>query len=101
MTLSNHFTHSAGLLTIALWASAGVILSADLHAAEQKEAPQKPVVAQRLFASPDAAAKALQAAAAAKDKTALREVFGAEFYDLLTGDEVQDANNAQQFASAL
>jgi len=29
------------------------ILPADLYAAEQKEAPQKPVVAQRSFASPD------------------------------------------------
>jgi hypothetical protein len=101
MTLSNQLTHSAALLSIVLWAGAGGILPADLHAAEQKEAPQNPVVAQRLFTSPDEAAKALQAAAATKDKTALREIFGAEFDGLLTGDEVQDANNAQRFANAL
>jgi ABC-type nitrate/sulfonate/bicarbonate transport system substrate-binding protein len=60
-----------------------------------------PVVAQRLFASPDEAIKALQAAAEAKDNAALREIFGPEFdRNLSTGDEVQDANNAQRFATA-
>jgi hypothetical protein len=101
MKLSKQLTHSAGLLTIALWAGAWGILPADLHAAEPKEAPQKPVVAQRLFASPDEAVKALQAAAEAKDNAALRDIFGTEFDELLTGDKVQDANNAQRFAAAL
>ena len=101
MKLSNQLTRFAGLLTIALLAGAWGILSTDLHAAEQKETPQKPVVAQRLFASPDEAVKALQAAAEAKDTAALREIFGPEFQELLTGDEVQDANNAQRFATAL
>ena len=100
MKLSNQLTRFASLLTIALLAGAWGILSADLHAAEPKEAQQKPVVAQRLFASPDEAVKALQAAAEAKDKAALREIFGPEFDELLTGDEVQDANNAQRFATA-
>ncbi len=54
-----------------------------------------------MFASPDEAVKDLQAATAAKDKAALREIFGPEFQELLTGDEVQDANNAQRFAIAL
>jgi len=101
MTLSNQLTPSAALLTIALCVGAGGILPADLHAAAQKEGPQKPAVTQRLFASPDEAAKALLAATASKDKTALREIFGAEFDGVLTGDEVQDANNAQGFATAL
>ena len=100
MKLSNQLTRFASLLTIALLAGAWGILSADLHAAEPKEAPQKPAVAQRLFASPDEAVKALQAAAEAKDKAALREIFGPEFDELITGDEVQDANNAQRFATA-
>ena len=76
MRLSNHFTRFAGLLTIALLAGAWGILAADLHAAEPNEAQQKPVAAQRLFASPEEAVKALQAAAEAKDKTALRDIFG-------------------------
>ena len=101
MKPTNQLTHFASLLTFTLWAGAWGVLSADLQAAEPKEAPPKPVVAQRLFASPDEAVKALQAATEAKDKAALREIFGPEFDGLVTGDEVQDANNAQRFAAAL
>src|ERR1039458_1034930 len=96
MKLSNQFARFAGLLTITLLASASGILSVDLYAADQK-----PVVAQRLFASPEDATKSLQAATAAKDNAALREIFGPEFRELLTGDEVQGANNAQRFAAAM
>ena len=101
MKLSNQLTRFASLLTIALWAGAWAVLPAKLQAAEPKEAPPKPAVAQRLFASPEEAVKALQAAAEAKDKAALREIFGPQFDGLVTGDEVQDANNAQKFAAAL
>ena len=97
----NQLTRFTSLLTPALLAGAWGILSADLHAAEANEAPQKPEVAQRLFASPDEAVKALQAAAEAKDKAALREIFGPEFDEVITGDKVQDANNAQTFATVL
>jgi Protein of unknown function (DUF2950) len=101
MKLSNQMTRSITLSTIALLAGAWGILSADLHAAEPKEAPQQLAAAQRLFASPDEAAKALQAAAEAKDIAALRAIFGPEFDKVLTGDEVLDANNAQRFATLL
>jgi hypothetical protein len=101
MTLSNPLTRFAWLSTMALFASAWVNLPANLHAAEPKAVPPQPVVAQRLFASPEEAAKALQAATEAKDKAALREMFGPEFDDLVTGDEVQDANNAQRFATIM
>jgi len=101
MRISNQLTRFTTLLTPALLACAWGILPVDLLAAEQKEAPQKPVVAQRLFASPDEAVKALLAAAAAKDKAALHEMFGPEFDELITGDKVQDANNAQRFAAVL
>jgi hypothetical protein len=101
MKLPNQLTRFSSLLTIALSACAWSMLSSDLHAADQKEAPQKPVVPQRLFASPDEAAKALQTAAEAKDKAALRAIFGPEFDKVITGDEVQDANNAQRFAILL
>jgi len=94
-------TRFTSLLTPALLAGAWVILSADLYAAEQKETQQKPMVAPRLFASPDEAVKALQAAAETKDHAALREVFGSGFDQLVTGDKVQDADNAQQFAAVL
>jgi hypothetical protein len=101
MRISNQLIRFASLLTPALLASAWGILSADLYAAEQSEAPQKPEVAQQLFASPDEAAKALQTAAEAKDKAALRAIFGPEFDQFVTGDEVLDANNAQRFATVL
>jgi hypothetical protein len=96
MKFSNHSTRFICLLTIALSAGAWGILSPEIHAAD----PQ-PAVAQRSFASPEEAIKALQAATAAKDKAALDEIFGPEIHELLTGDEVQDANNAQKFAAAM
>src|ERR1039457_7562401 len=101
MKSSNQMSRFTTLLTLALLLGAWGILSADLHAAEPKETPQKPAVAQRLFASPDEAAKALQAAAEAKDKATLRAICGPEFDKLITGDEVQDAHNAQRFATLL
>jgi hypothetical protein len=94
MKFSNRSTCSPGFLLIALLAGVVGILSADLHAAEPK-------VAQQVFASPEEAIKALQAATEAKDQAALRGIFGPEFRELLTGDEVQDANNAQRFAAAM
>jgi len=90
-----------GILTITLLAGAWGILPADIHAAEPNEAQQKPMVTQRLFASPDEAVKALQAATEAKDKAALSEIFGSGVQELLTGDEVQDTNNSQRFATAM
>jgi hypothetical protein len=94
MKLSKQLTRLASLSTIAWLAGAWSILPANLHAAEPSQAP-------RLFASPDEAIKALQAATEAKDQAALREIFGPELHELLTGDAVQDANNAQRFATAM
>ncbi len=101
MKFSNQFTRYAGLSTITLLAGAWGILPADLHAAEPNDSQPAPVVVQRLFVSPDEAIKALQAATAAKDKAALSEIFGSEVQELLTGDEAQDANNAQRFATVM
>jgi Protein of unknown function (DUF2950) len=101
MKPSIQLTRLAGLLTPALWAGAWSILSSNLCAAEPKDAQPQPVVAQRLFASPEEAIKTLRAAAEAKDKPGLRQIFGPEFDELVTGDEVQDGNNARRFAAAL
>ncbi|MGD1087052.1 MAG: DUF2950 domain-containing protein [Verrucomicrobiota bacterium] len=94
-------TRFTRLLTIVLSAGAWGVLSADLQAAEPDQGQSKPAVAQRFFASPNEAQKALQTASAAKDKAALCEIFGPQFKELLTGDEVQDADNAQKFATAM
>jgi hypothetical protein len=101
MNISNRSTRFTSFLTAALLAGAGGFLAAPLPAAEQQEAQPKPVVAQQLFASPDEAVKALQAATQAKDNAVLLRIFGPDFRELLTGDQVQDANNAQGFATAL
>ena len=101
MKFSNQLTRFASLSTITLLAGVWGILPADLQAAESEVAPQKPVVTQQLFASPDEAVKALQLATEAKDQTALQEIFGPQFQELLTGDKVQDANNVQEFATAM
>ena len=99
MKFSNQFTRFAGFSTIALLAGACGILPANLHAVETNDT--QTAVAQRLFASPDEAIKALQAATETKDKAALQEIFGPDVQGLLTGDKVQDANNAQRFAEAM
>jgi hypothetical protein len=74
-------------------------VSADDIRAPQAE--QKDTISQRLFSSPDEAGKALQAAVEAKDKVTLKEIFGPEVKDLLTGDETQDANNVKRFATIM
>jgi hypothetical protein len=101
MMLSNLSTRFLRLVTICLVAGTSGFLPMKVQAAGQKEDQQKPAVAQRKFASPDEAVKALQAATEARDKTALMEIFGPEVHDLLTGDQVQDANNARQFATIM
>jgi Protein of unknown function (DUF2950) len=101
MKFSKHILDLTGLPTIALLAGACAMMPARLQAADPTDAQQKPAVTQRLFASPEEAVKALQTASEAKDKPALREIFGCDADELLTGDDVQDARNAQKFATAL
>ena len=101
MKILNALKSNSNLLNVALFALALGILPAKLQAAEPEVTPAQPILTEQLFASPDAAVKALQAAAEAKDQAALQTIFGPEFSELLTGDKVQDANNAQRFAAAM
>ena len=55
---------------------------------------------QSTFSSADDALKALVSAATEKDRTALAKIFGPEYDKLLTGDQVEDNNDLQEFASA-
>ena len=89
------------IFTIALLACVWGILPVILHAQQSNGTQQQSVLVQQLFASPDEAVKALQAATEAKDKEALRGIFGPQIKELLTGDVVQDANNAQKFANIM
>ena len=76
-----------------------------LPASSQPIVPAVPLAAQvapeRLFNSPEEAIKALGAATQSGNLTALRDIFGREVFELMTGDEVQDANNAKRFATAM
>lgn len=62
---------------------------------------QQAAVPQRMFASPDEATRALIEAAKTGDRAALRELFGPEYRDFLTGDPVQDKANFQGFSQAV
>ena len=101
MKFLNLLTRLPSLLTIALLAGACGVLPTTLYAVEPEATPVKPVISERMFASPEEAIKTLQTATEAKDQSALTEIFGPEFQELLTGDKVQDANNAQRFAAAM
>lgn len=101
MKPSGQLPRFASLLPVVLLAGVWSVLSVGLPAAERKEAPQKPAAAQRSFASPEEAIKALRAATEARDKGALREIFGPEYQELSTGDDVLDAKNAQRLAAAM
>jgi hypothetical protein len=96
MKLLNAPIGFSAILTIAIVAAVCGVLPATLHATDQTAA-----VAQRSFASPEEAIKALLDATQAKDKAALNQIFGPDAKLLLTGDEVQDANNSAKFAKAL
>ena len=95
MKPSNQWIRFAGLSTLAL-----LIALAGCTAAQPGAQP-KAAVAQRSFASPDEAVKALQAAVEAQNKAALREIYGPGIDELLTGDKVQDANNSKRFAALM
>jgi len=89
------------LFSFALLTAAAGLLPVKLQAADPDATPAQPVITEQLFASPDEAVKALQTATEGKDHSALQSIFSPEFSELLTGDKVQDANNAQRFAAAM
>ncbi len=99
MPLSNQWTRFIQLLAIPIlagaWASSPVRLEAATPSGPQ------PGETELSFTTSGDAIKALQSAIALNDRTALRELFGPEFNELMTGDKVQDANNAKRFAAAM
>ena len=56
---------------------------------------------QTTFATPQEAVQALSVAVKAKDREKLRQIFGPQIKDVLSGDPVQDANDFADFAQAL
>jgi hypothetical protein len=101
MKFSNLLTRFSSLMTCVLLAGAGGALPASLYAAETEATAANSVIAEQQFTSPEEAIKALRTATEAKDQEALRRIFGPEYDALKVGDKVQDANNAQRFATAM
>ncbi|MCX6951163.1 MAG: DUF2950 family protein, partial [Verrucomicrobia bacterium] len=58
-------------------------------------------IVQRTFATPAEAVSVLKAAAQADDRPALREIFGPESRELVSGDQIADANSRATFAKAI
>jgi hypothetical protein len=78
--------------------SVAVVLGASLLAPPSAFA-QAP--SQRTFSSPDDALQALVTAAMAKDRSALIRLFGPDYDQLLSGDDVEDAKDLDEFAVAV
>ena len=57
--------------------------------------------AQASFSSPQDALQALAVAAKAKDRSAFAKLYGPEYEQLLSGDEVEDAKDLEDFAAAV
>ncbi len=62
---------------------------------------QAGTISPRLFSTPEDALKALRTAAEVKDKAALAQIFGSSAKDLLSGDQVQDAAEFEEFVQHL
>jgi hypothetical protein len=56
---------------------------------------------QSTFSSPDEALQALVSAATAKDRSALGKVFGSDYDKLLSGDQVEDDKDLNDFSTAV
>jgi DUF2950 family protein len=55
--------------------------------------------AAKIFPTPQAAVEAVVAAARAKDRNVMSEIFGPDVQNLLSGDEVADNNSFEEFAT--
>ena len=81
------------LLTVAIFLAVGFLASASPARAQSPE--------QRTFASADDALQALVSAAQARDRAALAKIFGPDYDQLLSGDDVEDARDLDDFAVAV
>jgi hypothetical protein len=74
------------------------VMVSNYSRAAQKESEQQD---QTRFATPDEALQALVAAVQAKDRSALGAIFGPDYSKLLSGDEVEDNKDLDNFAAAV
>ena len=86
----------ASFLAMTMVLAAGLFLVAPAACAQAASAS-----AQATYASPDDALQALAAAAKDKDRAALAKLFGPDYNQLLSGDEVEDNKDLAEFATAV
>jgi DUF2950 family protein len=79
--------------------TAAIFLAAGLFAISPSARAQSPE--QRTFSSADDALQALVSAAQTRDRAALAKVFGPDYDQLLSGDDVEDAKDLDDFAVAV
>jgi hypothetical protein len=101
MKLPNQLLRFSSLFSIALITGILPCFQSQVTGAESDAATFSPLIAQQLFASPEAAINALRVATEANDESALQRIFGPEVREQLTGDAVLDANHAKRFAAAM
>jgi len=78
---------------------ASLLLVAGFLGLNLRSRAQEP--AQSTYSSPDEAMRALVTAVNAKDRAALGAIFGPENEKLLSGDDVEDTNDLNEFAEAI
>jgi len=81
------------LLTVAIFLAVGFFAIAPSARAQSPE--------QRTFSSADDALRGLISAAQARDRSALAKIFGADYDQLLSGDDVEDARDLDDFGVAV
>jgi hypothetical protein len=89
---------STSHLVLSAIAALALILAACLFALVPSAHAQ--AAAQSTFSSTDDALQALVSAAQGKDRSALEKVFGPDYNKLLTGDEVEDNKDLDEFSTA-
>jgi hypothetical protein len=90
-------------LFLASFLAATIVLAAGLFAAAPAAQAQSAASAsaQATYPSPQEALQALVAAAKDKDRAALAKLFGPDYDQLLSGDEVEDNKDLAEFAGAV
>ena len=90
-------------LFLAFFLAATIVLAASFFAPAPAAQAQSAISAstQATYASPEEALQSLVAAAKDKDRAALAKLFGPDYDQLLSGDEVEDNKDLAEFAGAV
>ena len=79
----------------------GRSVSAASKEKQTEDAAAKPDNKPHLYATPEDAVKALQAAVEAEDLKALGDIFGSDITQIISGDKVQDASELEAFTKIM